>query len=77
MLLEFIDLNSPPVVAVNCDYRKAMGNEKWHKARLEKSPKNDNIEFSKKKMTKWKSNLKSIKSYYVSYYVVTMVKIGR
>ena len=25
MPLEFIDLNSPPVVAVNCDNRKAMG----------------------------------------------------
>ena len=66
MLLEFIDLNSRPVVAVNGDNRKAMGNEKWHRAKLEKSPKNDNIEYSKKKMTKWKSNLKSIKTYYVS-----------
>ena len=28
MLLEFIDLNSPPVVAVNCDDQKAMGKEK-------------------------------------------------
>ena len=25
MPLEFIDLNSPPVVAVNCDNRKTMG----------------------------------------------------
>ena len=25
MPLEFIDLNSPPVVAVNCDNQKAMG----------------------------------------------------
>ena len=60
MPLEFIDLNSPPVVAVNCDNRKVMGKEKWHRKRCEKSTtKNDNIEFRKKKMTKWKSNLKS------------------
>ena len=62
MPLKFIDLNSPPVVAVNCDNRKAMGKEKWHRTRFEKSTKNDNIEFRKKKMTKWISNLKSIKS---------------
>ena len=30
--------------------------------RFEKSTKNDDIDFRKKKMTKWKSNLKSIKS---------------
>ena len=60
MLLKFIDVNSPPVVAVNCDNRKAVGKEKWHRMRLEKSTKNDNIEFRKKTMTKWKSNLKSI-----------------
>ena len=34
MPLEFINFNSPPVVAVNCDNRKAMGKEKWHKKRL-------------------------------------------
>ena len=28
MPLEFIDLNPPPVVAVNCLNRKAMGKEK-------------------------------------------------
>ena len=49
MPLEFIYLNSPPVVAVNCDNRKAMGKEKWHKVKFEKSTKNDSIEFRKKK----------------------------
>ena len=52
MPLEFIDLNFPPVVAVNCDNRKAMGKEKWHRMRFEKSTKNDNIEFRKKKNDK-------------------------
>ena len=45
MPLEFIYLNSPPVVAVNCDNRKATGKEKWHKVKFEKSTKNDSIEF--------------------------------
>ena len=49
MLLEFIYLNSPPVVTVNCDNRKAMGEEKWHKVKFEKSTKNDSIEFRKQK----------------------------
>ena len=49
MLLVFIYLNSPPVVAVNCDNRKAMGKEKWHKVKFEKSTKNDSIEFRKQK----------------------------
>ena len=57
MPLEFNYLNSAPVVAVNCDNRKAMGKEKWHKTKFEKSTKNDSIEFRKKK-TKWKSNFK-------------------
>ena len=48
MPLEFINLNSPPVVAVNCDNRKAMGKEKWHKKRLERSSKNNNIELRRK-----------------------------
>ena len=48
MALEFIYLNSPPVVAVDCDNWKAMGKEKWHKAKFEKSTKNDSIEFRKK-----------------------------
>ena len=62
MPLELIDLISPPAVSVNCDNRKAIGKEKWHRTRFEKSTKNDTIEFRKKKMTKWISNLKSIKS---------------
>ena len=49
MPLEFIYLNSPPVVAVNCDNRKAMGKEKWHKVKFEKSTKNDSIEFREQK----------------------------
>ena len=49
MPLEFIYLNSPPVVAVNCDNRKAMGKEKWHKEKFEKSTKNDSIEFREQK----------------------------
>ena len=64
-------MNSPPVVAVNCDNRKAIGKEKWHKVKFEKSTKNDSIQFrkqktkkkqnktkkqKKKKKTKWKSN---------------------
>ena len=52
MPLEFIYLNSPPIAAVNCDNRKAMGKEKWHKAKFEKSTKNDSIEFRKKKHDK-------------------------
>ena len=49
MLLKLIDLNSPPVFAVNCDNQKAMGKEKWHKVKFEKSTKNDSIEFRKQK----------------------------
>ena len=49
MPLELIYLNSPPVVAVNCDNRKAMGKEKWHKVKFEKSTKNDSIEFREQK----------------------------
>ena len=78
MPLEFIYLNSPPVVAVNCDNRKAMGKEKWHKVKFEKSTKNDSIEFREQitekqkktktnkptniKKTKWKSSFKSTNS---------------
>ena len=62
MPLKFIDLNSPPLVAVNCDNRKAMGKEKWHRTRLAISTKNGNIEFRKEKMTTCELNLKSIKS---------------
>ena len=35
MPLQFSNLNSPLVVAVNCDNKKAMGTEKWHRTRLE------------------------------------------
>ena len=59
---EFIDLTFPPALSVNCDNRKAMGKEIWHRTKIEKSTKNDNIELRKKKMTKWKSNFKSIKN---------------
>ena len=70
MPLEFIYLNSPPVVAVNCDNRKAMGKEKWQKLKFEKSTENDSIEFRKQnkknkqtnKKTKWKPNFKSTNS---------------
>ena len=49
MPLEFIYLNSPPVFAVNCDNREAMGKVKWHKVKFENSTKNDSIEFRKQK----------------------------
>ena len=48
MSLKFIYLNLPPVVAVNCDNPKAIWKEKWHKAKFEKSTKNDSIKFRKK-----------------------------
>ena len=40
-------MNSPPVVAVNCDNRKAMEKEKWHKIKFEKYTNNDSIELRK------------------------------
>ena len=52
MPLEFIHMNSHPVVAVNCDNRKAVGNEQWHRTSFGKSTKNDNIKFRKKKIDK-------------------------
>ena len=55
MPLEFIYLNPPLVVAVNCEHRKAIGKEKLHKAKCQKSTKNDNIELRKRKHDKWKS----------------------
>ena len=55
MSLKFIDLSSAPVVAVNCDNRKAMGKGKWHRTKFEKSTKKDNIEFRRKKNDKMKS----------------------
>ena len=63
MPLDIINLNSPPVVAVNCDNRKAMGKEQWHRKSLEKSTKNDNIELKKKTVTKWKSNFEINKEF--------------
>ena len=65
MPLEFIYL-----IAVNCDNREAMGKEKWHKVKFEKSTKIDSIEFrkqakkqtNKRKKTKWKSYFKSTNS---------------
>ena len=61
MPLEFIYLNSPPVVAVNCDNRKAMGKEEWHKVKFEKSTKNDSIEFRKQKNKQTKKGKMEIK----------------
>ena len=61
MPLKFIYLNSPPVVALNCDNRKAMGKERWHKRKFEKSTKNDSIEFGKKKKQKKKHDKMEIK----------------
>ena len=59
MLLKFIYLSSPPIVAVNCDNQKAMGMKNGTKPSL----KND---FRKKYMTKRKSYFKSINSQIVS-----------
>ena len=56
MPLEFIYLNFLPVVAVNFDNRKALGKEKWHKVKFEKSTKNDGIEFRKQKKTSKQTN---------------------
>ena len=58
MPLEFIYLNSPPVVAVNCDNRKVMGKEKWHTVKFEKSTKNDSIEFREQKKQNKNKNKK-------------------
>ena len=44
MPLEFNNLNSLPVVAVNCDNGKAIRKEKWQRASLERSTKNNNME---------------------------------
>ena len=57
----FIYLNSPPVVAVNSDNRKAMRKEKWHKVKFEKSTKNDSIEFRKQTNKKTKKQNKTKK----------------
>ena len=44
MLLEFIDLNSFPVVSFNCDNQNVLRIEKYYTARLE-NEKKDNTEF--------------------------------
>ena len=78
MPLEFIYLNSSPVVAVNCDNRKAMGKEKWHKVKFEKSTKNDSIEFREQKtkqkqkankQTKKQTNIPTNKKRYIYIYI--------
>ena len=61
MPIEFIYFNSPPVVAVNCDNRKAMRKEKWHKVKFEKSTKNDSIEFREHNTEKRKKKKKTNK----------------
>ena len=63
MPLKLNELNSPPIVAVNCDNQSVMRKEKNGTQRgLENQKQNDNIEFrTKSTVTKWKSNLKSIK----------------
>ena len=67
MPLEFTDLNSPLVVELNCDNRKL-----WRpKNGTERGLKNEQkilMLVRKKTMTKWKTNLKSIKCYNVSSY---------
>ena len=62
MPLEFICLNSPPVFAVNCDNGKAMGKEKWHKWKFEKSTKSDSIGFRKQKTKNKKQKKKNNKN---------------
>ena len=58
MLLEFIYMSSLPFVTT-VTTEKLWG-KKWHRTKFEKSIKNDNIKFREKKMTKRKSNFKSI-----------------
>ena len=45
-------MNSPPVVAVNCDNRKSYGERQMDKTKFEKSTKNGSIELRKKKNDK-------------------------
>ena len=52
-----------------------MEKEKRQRSRLEKSTKNDNIDFRNKTMTKWKLNLKSIKSFNLSSYYGKNLKV--
>ena len=79
-MLKFIDLNSPPVIE-RLLYITVTTKKLWRKkkdrSRLEKSIKNDNIDFRNKRMTKWKLNLKSIKSFNVSSYYGKNLKVTR
>ena len=69
MPLEFVDLNSSPVVAVNCDNRKAMVKQKWHRTRFEKSKtKTLQHRVQKEKNDKMEIRFKSINSQNVSSY---------
>ena len=61
MPFEFIDFNSPPMVAVNCDNQKAMVKEQWHRKRYEKLTKMITQSWEKKTMSKRKSNFKIIR----------------
>ena len=58
MPLEFIYLNSSPVVADNRDNRKAMGKAKQHKVKFEKSTKSDRKEFREQKKQNKKTKKK-------------------
>ena len=57
MPLELTGLNSAPVAAVNCFNENVARKKKLNTKKIEKS-KIVNKEFGKKKMAKWKSNLK-------------------
>ena len=65
MPLKLIDLDSFPVVSVNCDNQKVIGKGKCTQQGL-KNEKPYNIEFRKKAMAKWKTNLESIKNQNIS-----------
>ena len=72
MPLESIDLNSPPVAAVNCDNQKSMGKRKWHKTRLEKFTKNVNIEFKNKN---WQNGVAKVKNWKVSTIYLIIITV--
>ena len=57
MLLEFIDLNTPPVAAVNCDNRKAMGKKMAENVVY----KNGSLEASKYKSKRLENKFELIK----------------
>ena len=60
MLLEFIVLNSPHVVAVNCDNQNVIGKKMVHRKNWKIKKLVINKEFTKNTMAKCKSDLKSI-----------------